>query len=153
VTTTTETRTTQVFRVFIRATPEQIWEAMTKSEFTRKYFYGSSTESTYEVGAPVLSHGEDGTLMRDGEVLESDPPRRLVTTWRSLWDEETAAEPPSRVTYEIEQTEPGVCQVTVIHDQLEKSPKTAGSIEGWTYILSGLKTLLETGQPLAQPGS
>jgi uncharacterized protein YndB with AHSA1/START domain len=147
--TMTEAQTTKVFRVFIRATPERIWEALTKTEFTSKYFYGTSVESTFEVGAPILSYGGDGTLQRDGEVLESDPPRKLVATWRSLWDAETAAEPPSRVSYEIEETEPGVCQVTVIHDRLDKSPKTAGSLDGWAYILSGLKTLLETGQPLA----
>ena len=148
MTTMTETQTTQVFRVFIRATPERIWEAITKTEFTQKYFYGTTVESSFEVGAPILSHGADGSLMRDGEVLESDPPRKLVTTWRSLWDPEIAAEPPSRVTFEIEPGEGGVCQVTVVHDQLEKSPRTAGSIDGWTYILSGLKTLLETGQPM-----
>ena len=147
MTTMTETQT-KVFRVFIRATPERIWEAMTKTEFTRKYVHGTSMETTYEIGAPILSHDETGALMRDGEVLECDPPRRLVTTWRSLWDPETAEEPPSRVTYEIEQTEPGVCQVTIIHDQLDKSPKTSAGIDGWTYILSGLKTLLETGRPL-----
>lgn len=145
----TETQTSKVFRVYIRATPERIWEALTKTEFTQKYFYGTSVESTYEVGAQILSYGRDGTLQRDGEVLESDPPRKLVTTWRALWDAECAAEPASRVTFEIEPTEPGICQVTVVHDQLEKSPKTAGSMDGWAYILSGLKTLLETGQPLA----
>jgi uncharacterized protein YndB with AHSA1/START domain len=149
VTTMTETQTMQVFRVFVRATPERIWEAITKTEFTQKYFYGTTVESTFEVGAPILSYGSDGTLMRDGEVLECDPPRKLVITWRSLWDQETAAEPPSRVAFEIEPGEGGVCQVTVVHDQLEKSPRTAGSIDGWTYILSGLKTLLETGQPMA----
>jgi uncharacterized protein YndB with AHSA1/START domain len=149
VTTMTETQTMQVFRVFVRATPERIWEAITKTEFSQKYFYGTTVESTFEVGAPILSYGSDGTLMRDGEVLECDPPRKLVITWRSLWDQETAAEPPSRVAFEIEPGEGGVCQVTVVHDQLEKSPRTAGSIDGWTYILSGLKTLLETGQPMA----
>jgi uncharacterized protein YndB with AHSA1/START domain len=148
VTTMTETQTSKVFRVYIGATPERIWEALTESEFTRKYFHRTSVESTFEVGAPLRSY-QDGKLVRDGEVLECDPPRRLVTTWRSLYDPELAGEPPSRVTFEIEETEPGVCQVTVIHDQLEKSPKTAANIEGWPYVLSGLKTLLETGRPLA----
>jgi uncharacterized protein YndB with AHSA1/START domain len=144
----TETQTSKVFRVYIRATPERIWEALTKTEFTQKYFHGTNVESTFEVGAQILSYGRDGTLQRDGEVLEFDPPRKLVTTWRSLWDPASAAEPPSRVTFEIEPTEPGICHVTVIHDQLEKSPVTAAGIEGWPYVLSGLKTLLETGQPL-----
>jgi uncharacterized protein YndB with AHSA1/START domain len=151
VTTMTETQTTKVSQVFIRATPERIWEAITNAEFTRKYFSGSSVESTFEVGAPIRSYGPNGNLVRDGEVLECDPPRLLVTTWRSLWDAEAAAEPPSRVTFEIEPSEraAGVCQVTVTHDQLEKSPKTAAVTQGWPYILSGLKTLLETGQPMA----
>jgi uncharacterized protein YndB with AHSA1/START domain len=148
VTTETGTRVSKVFRVYIRATPEQIWEALTKSEFTTKYFHGTSVESTYQVGAPIRSYRANGGPARDGEVLECDPPRRLVFTWRSLYDPELAAEPPSRVTYEVEEDEPGVCQVTVIHDRLEKSPKTADAIEGWSFILSGLKTLLETGKPL-----
>ena len=86
----------------------------------------------------------------DGEVLEADPPRRLVHTWRSLYDAEAAAEPHSRVTWEIERQEDGTALLTVVHDQLDESPKTAESVSGtgWIMVLSGLKTLLETGQPL-----
>ena len=82
-------------------------------------------------------------------MLESDPPRLLRHTWRALYDEETAAEQPSRVTWEIEPQDGGVTKLTVVHDQLEASPKTALNVAGgWMYILSGLKTLLETGEPL-----
>jgi uncharacterized protein YndB with AHSA1/START domain len=142
--------TTQVYAVFIRATPEQVWEAITKPEFTTRYFYGTAVESTFEPGAPYLSlSGDRQRTLVDGEVLESDPPRLLRHTWRSLYDEETAHEPHSRVTWEIEPQEGGVTKLTVVHDELEAAPKTAeGVAGGWMFVLSGLKTLLETGEPL-----
>ena len=148
--TTMTAQTTQVYSVFIRATPEQVWDAITKPEFTMRYFHGTRIESTFEPGAPYLSLAGDGdeTLV-DGEVLESDPPRMLKHTWRALYDPETASEPFSRVTWEIEAQEGGVTKLTVVHDQLEAAPKTAESVAGgWSYVLSGLKTLLETGEPL-----
>ena len=144
--TVTEVQTTQVFQVFIKATPEQIWEAITKPEFTEKYFFAARIEM--ENGRRV-SHGPDGSLWGDEAILEEDPPRRLVHGWRSLYDPELAEEEPSRVTWEIDPEDGGVCKLTVIHDQLEGAPKTAAHIAGWTYILSGLKTLLETGKPLS----
>jgi uncharacterized protein YndB with AHSA1/START domain len=148
--TTMTAQTTQVYSVFIRATPEQVWDAITKPEFTTRYFYGSRIESTFEPGAQYLSLAGDGNqTLVDGEILESEPPRLLRHTWRSLWDAETAGEEPSRVTWEIEAQEGGVTKLTVVHDQLEASPKTAeGVAGGWSYVLSGLKTLLETGEPL-----
>ena len=85
-------------------------------------------------------------MILDGEVVEADPPRRLVQTFRALWSEDMAAEPPSRVTWEIEVDEQGLTQVTVTHDRLDEAPHTAEAISGWHYILSGLKTLLETGR-------
>jgi uncharacterized protein YndB with AHSA1/START domain len=142
--------TVQVYTVFIKATPEQIWEAITKPEFTSRYFYGANVESTLERGTPFLGWSPDReTLWTDGEVLDSDPPRRLSYTWRALYDEETAGEEPSRVTWEIESQEGGISKLTVVHDQLAGAPKTAENVAGgWMYILSGLKTLLETGEPL-----
>ena len=148
--TTMTAQTTQVYSVFIRATPEQVWDAITKPEFTTRYFHGTRIESTFEPGAPSLRLAGDGdeTLV-DGEVLESDPPRMLKHTWRALYDPETASEPFSRVTWEIEPQEGGVTKLTVVHDQLDAAPKTAESVAGgWSYVLSGLKTLLETGEPL-----
>lgn len=142
----------QVYQVFIRATPEQIWEAITKPEFTARYFYGSPVETSGEAGAPIRHYAPDGTtLWGDDSILEADPPRRLIHTWRSLYDPELAAEPPSRVTWEIEALPDGVCKLTVVHDRLEDSPKTADRVaQGWMFIISGLKTLLETGRPLAE---
>ncbi len=150
MTTMTQIQTTQVYQVFIGATPEQIWDAITKPEFTSRYFYGSEIDSTFEPGAPYVSWApEREKVWVEGEVLESDPPRRLAHTWHSLYDEEQEREPASRVTWEIEPQEGGVTKLTVVHDQLEASPKTAeGVAGGWSYVLSGLKTLLETGRPL-----
>ncbi|HEY7149172.1 MAG TPA: SRPBCC family protein [Gaiellaceae bacterium] len=147
MTTMTE-QATQVYAVFIRATPEQVWDAITKPEFTTKYFHGTRIDSTFEPGTPYLSVAGSDTVV-DGEILESDPPKVLKHTWRALYDPEMGAEPHSRVTWEIEPQEGGVTKLTVTHDQLEASPKTAeGVAGGWEYILSGLKTLLETGKPL-----
>jgi uncharacterized protein YndB with AHSA1/START domain len=142
--------TTQVYSVFIRATPEQVWEGITSPEFTQRYFYGSVIESSYEPGAGYLGWSGDRTqLYVDGEVLEADPPRRLVTTWRAMYDPETAAEPHSRVSWQIEPAGEHVTKLTVVHDRLEEAPKTAANVAGgWSYVLSGLKTLLETGEPL-----
>jgi uncharacterized protein YndB with AHSA1/START domain len=139
--------TTQVYQVFIKATPDQIWEAITKPEFTEKYFYGQRIENTAD---RRTWHNADGSLVGDGSVDEWDPPKRLVHGWSSLYDPELAAEEPSRVTWEIEQRDDGVSLLTVTHDKLEGAPKTAASVAGpgWMMVLSGLKTLLETGEPL-----
>jgi uncharacterized protein YndB with AHSA1/START domain/DNA-binding transcriptional ArsR family regulator len=145
----------QVYQIFIRATPEQVWDAITKPEFTAQYFYGSRVETSGKSGAPIRHHSQDGTtLWGDDIIIESDPPRRLVHTWRSLYDPELAAEPSSRVTWELEPRPDGVTKLTVIHDELEKAPKTAAHVAGgWMFIISGLKTVLETGTALANRSS
>jgi uncharacterized protein YndB with AHSA1/START domain len=150
MTTMTE-QTVQVYAVFIRANAEQVWDAITKPEFTTKYFYGSVIDSSYEVGAPYTGWSTDRSQQYvDGEVIEASPPSRLVTSWRAMYDDETAAEPYSRVTWELEPAGEGVTKLTVVHDQLEQSPKTAANVAGgWSFVLSGLKTLLETGEPLS----
>lgn len=147
MTTTTEIKTTQVFQVFIKATPEQIWEAITTPEFTEKYFYGARIETD---SSHRRSFSPEGDVWGEDKVLEFDPPRRLVHGWLSKYDPELASEDPSRVTWEIEPQEGGYALLTVTHDQLEGAPKTAASVAGagWMMVLSGLKTLLETGEPL-----
>ena len=149
MTTMTE-QATQVYSVFIRATPEQVWDGITKPEFTTRYFHGTKIDSTFEPGTPYLSvAGEGDDTLVEGEIIESDPPRMLKHTWHALFDPDQAAESFSRVTWEIEPQEGGVTKLTVTHDQLEAAPKTAASVAGgWSYVLSGLKTLLETGEPL-----
>jgi uncharacterized protein YndB with AHSA1/START domain len=148
VTTTTDPLTTQVYQVFIKATPERIWEAITTPEFTAKYFHGARITMT---DGRYVAYGPNGELWGDDEVIEWDPPRRLVHGWRSLYDEEMAKEATSRVTWEIEPQDDGTCLLTAVHDRLEGAPKTARSVSGpgWMRVLSGLKTLLETGESLA----
>jgi uncharacterized protein YndB with AHSA1/START domain/DNA-binding transcriptional ArsR family regulator len=145
---TTVATTTQVYQVFIRTTPEAIWDAITRPEFTAKYFHGARVEADSH---RYLSRGPDGSLWLDGAVYEFDPPRRLVHEWQSRYDPELVAEGSSRVTYDIEPQAGGFCKLTLTHDRLENAPKTASSVggAGWMFILSGLKTLLETGEPLA----
>jgi len=144
---TTTAQTTQVYQVFIRATPEQIWDAITKPEFTRRYFHGANLENTPE---RHYSTGPNGDVWGDSATREWDPPRRLVHGWRSLYNDELAREQESRVTWEIEPKDGGYCLLTVVHDELEGAPRTAESVAGpgWMMVLSGLKTLLETGEPL-----
>ena len=140
-------QTTQVYQVFIKATPEAIWDAITKPEFTARYFYGARIENTAERHRAL---SPDGDVWGDSPTFEYEPPRRLVHEWQSLYDPELAAEEPSRVSWEIEPQDGGYCKLTVVHDRLEASPKTAESVSGagWMMVLSGLKTLLETGDVL-----
>jgi uncharacterized protein YndB with AHSA1/START domain len=148
--TTTEltATTTQVYQLFIRATPEAIWEAITAPEFTERYFYGVRIETSSE---RRITHAYDGSdTYGEDPVFEWDPPRRLVHGWHSKWNPELSAEKPSRVSWEIDPRDDDTCLLTVVHDQLEGAPKTAESVSGpgWMMVLSGLKTLLETGEPL-----
>ena len=98
-----------------------------------------------------LSHGPDGSVWGDGPALEFDPARRLVHEWRSLYDPDLADESPSRVTGEIEPVDGGVCKLTLTHDKLDGAPKTAASVggAGWRFVLSGLKTVVETGRSMS----
>ena len=139
--------TTQVFTIFIRATPEQLWDAITRPEFTVGYFHGSRITITSERRASLAP---DGSVRGDTAVEVFDPRRRLVHGWRSLYDPAMAQEPESRVAWEIEPGNGGVCKLTLTHDRLEGAPRTAQEVSGagWMGVLSGLKTLLETGQPL-----
>ena len=139
---------TQVYQVFIKATPEQIWEAITTPEFTQRYFHGARITVTRD---GYRSLGPSGAVWGDAAVLEFDPPHRLVHGWDSLYSDELAQESTSRVTWEIEPQLGAYCLLTVTHDELQNSPKTARSVagQGWMMVLSGLKTLLETGEPLA----
>ena len=141
---TVTAQSTQVYSIVIKATPEQVWDAITKPEFTQQYFYGAQIEVRDDRRFCAI-----GDFAWDEEVLESDPPRRLVHGWDSGYDPEMAAEDTSRVTWEIAPMDGGLTALTVVHDQLEGAPKTAANVAGgWMYILSGLKTLLETGKPL-----
>ena len=164
--TTMTATTTQVYRIFIKATPEAIWEAITTPEWTQRYGYGGLPEydlrpgATYQVrpSEPMASVPGVPEVIIDGEILEADPPRRLSMTWRMLMDPDMAAEGPTRLTYEIEEIEGSATKLTVIHE-LENAPRLAaivagqgeaeGAGGGWAWILSDLKSLLETGSRLS----
>ena len=169
MTTDTDTRTTtQVYRVYIKAPPQAVWDAITKPEWTERYGYGSRVEYDLRPGGRYrafpteamkaaraeMGGGPTPDVIVDGEVIEADPPHRLVQTWRMLMDPGTTAEGFTRLTYEIVESRPGVSKLTLTHE-LEGAPRLAtfvgGDMEsigaggGWAEALSDLKTLLETG--------
>lgn len=151
MTASTETAS-QVYQVYIKAPAERVWEMIATPEMVGRFFQGAQLEGSYEVGNRVRTWAPDrSALWGDNEVLECDPPRKLVHTWRSLYDPEMATEPESRVSWEIEDLPGGYSRLTLVHDRLEGAPKTAASIGGWTYYLSNLKTVLETGESLPPP--
>jgi uncharacterized protein YndB with AHSA1/START domain len=161
-TATEKSVTTQVYRVFIKATPQAIWEAITKPEWTQKYGYACPTEYDLRPGGtfrafasePMKAHGVPDVIIV-GEIIESDPPRKLVQTWHPIWDPASAAEAVTRLTYEIDADRNGMTRLTVTHD-VTGAPLTARMVSGevqeagggWNWILSDLKTLLETGKSL-----
>jgi uncharacterized protein YndB with AHSA1/START domain/DNA-binding MarR family transcriptional regulator len=136
-----------VYEIFIRTTPEKLWRALTEPEFTRQYFHGTEIRSKLKKGEPFLSTTPDGKKMVDGDVLECDPPNKLVHTWRVHWDPALSKEL-SKVSYSIEQHGEN-CKLTIVHE-VEEAPLTAAQVKGgWLIIISSLKTLLETGKPLS----
>ena len=154
-TTAQEVQTTQVYQVFIKATPEQIWDGITRPEYVDRYYHGCRLEAPLQSGGRWVGHSPDlAKVWIDSEILEFDPPYRLRHGWRALYDDELALEGESRVTWEIEPQDDGTTLLTLVHDRLEHSPKTAAAVSGpgWMRVLSGLKTLLETGDPLIDYG-
>jgi uncharacterized protein YndB with AHSA1/START domain len=144
--------TVHIYEIFINATPERVWQALTDPEFTEQYFHRTRFESTFEPGAGHRFVMPDGTDGVDGIVEECDPPHRLVITWRVLYDTAMAAEPPGRVEWKlVPATEDrSVTRVTLRHGDLALSPLTRAHVRlGWVEIIDSLKTLLETGRPLA----
>jgi uncharacterized protein YndB with AHSA1/START domain len=137
-----------VYEVYIRTTPEKLWEAITRPEMTRQYFYGTEARSDWKVGSAVRHVGADGETKLDGKVLEFDPPRRLVTTFCAVHDADAKKDRPSRVTWEIV-PRGEVCLLTLTHDDFDGVTATYKQVGmGWNPVLSGLKTLVETGKPL-----
>ena len=142
----------KVFEIYIRTTPERLWEAITDPEIRSKYNFGSRQTSDWTPGSRYeMTHpGADG-LLGEGENLEVDPPRRLVQSMTALWSDEVKSEGTTRVTWEIEPVGDS-CRLTVTHDQLREGANDE-LYGGWPMILSGLKTWLETGELLTTPGS
>jgi uncharacterized protein YndB with AHSA1/START domain len=166
--TSTVTQTVQIHRVYIKATPQAIWDAITKPEWTLRYGYGGNFDSDLRPGRPFKLLTDDNMkkagvemgydvpdVAIDGEVIESDPPHKLVLTWRMAMDPGLAEEGFTRLTYEIKELDGGYTKLTLIHD-LTGAPQLAATVGGeldetqagggWPWVLSDLKTLLETGK-------
>ena len=145
-----ETPMEKVYEIYIRTTPELLWHAITDPEIRRKYNFGAAPETDWTPGTHYVmaAPGAPGPLA-EGDVLEVDPPRRLVHTMTALWDPDVTAEGASRVTWEIEQVGDS-CRLLVTHDQLREGANDQ-LFGGWPMILSGLKTWLETGRAAHHP--
>jgi len=142
----------KIFEIYIRTTPERLWEAITDPGIRSKYNFGAKVSSDWTPGARLeMSHPGAPGLLGEGEVLEADPPRRLVHTMAALWSEEVKSEGTSRVSWDIEPVGDS-CRLTLTHDQLRDGANDE-IYGGWPMILSGLKTWLETGELLTTPGS
>jgi uncharacterized protein YndB with AHSA1/START domain len=157
--------TTQVYQVWIKATPEAVWQAITSPEWTDRYGYGGvpeygdltpGTKYVVNAGAGMQAAGVSGPIV-DGEILEADPPKRFVQTWRMLMDDALMAEGFTTLTYDITPQDGGITRLTVTHD-LTNAPLNASMVAGdgedqgagggWAWVLSDLKSLLETGAPM-----
>ncbi len=149
--TTLEANMEKVFEIYIKTTPERLWEAITSSEMRAKYTFGAQVTSDWTAGGQYRQGTPDGRILGEGENLEVDPPRRLVQNMRALWGDDVRAEGTSRITWEIKPVGDS-CHLTVTHDQLREGANEQ-LYGGWPMILSGLKTLLETGELLTTPGS
>jgi uncharacterized protein YndB with AHSA1/START domain len=146
----------KVFEIYIKTTPERLWEAITDDEMGRKYRFGVAVASDWKPGSPYHGNaGPDtvapGMAIFEGENLEVDPPRRLVQSFRALWSDEVKSEGTSRVTTVIEPIGDS-CRLTITHAELPEGAREE-LYGGWPQILSGLKTLVETGESLTTPGS
>ncbi len=140
----------KVFEIYIKTTPERLWHAITDTEMRRKYTFGAVVTSDWVQGSRYEGRGH-GNLIFEGENLEINPPRRLVQSFRAVWGEDVKGEGTSRVTWEIEPIGDS-CRLTVTHDQLRDGANNQ-LYGGWPMILSGIKTLLESGEMLTTPGS
>ena len=150
--TTLENTMEKIYEIYIRTTPERLWAAITDGDVRGKFQFGIRVDSDWTPGSRLeMTHGNAPGLLAEGEILEVDPPHRLVQTMVSMWNDEVKQEGSTRITWEIEPVGDS-CHLTVTHDQL-RDGANAQIYGGWPMILSGLKTWLETGDVLTTPGS
>ena len=138
-----------VYTIYIASTPEKVWQALTTAEFSRKYFSGFAIEADLRTGGAFIARAPDGSVHIRGEVFECDPPRRLTITWNVNWPALVEKLGPTLVTYEIEPAGDAI-RLTLLqsHDRVIDDDILSGGRQGWPAILSSLKSLLETGEPL-----
>jgi uncharacterized protein YndB with AHSA1/START domain len=144
----------KIYEIYIRTTPERLWTAITDPDIRAKYNFGARADVDWQPGTRFeFGHPSAPALLGEGEILEVDPPRKLVYTMTALWSEDVKSEGPSRVTWEIAQVaDSDSCRLVVTHDQLREGANEE-LYGGWPMILSGLKTWLESGELLTTPGS
>lgn len=130
---------------------ERVWNALTDPAVTERYFYGSRVQSRFEKG-DAIDYSAGGMKVVEGRITAIEPGKKLVVSQRALWDESVAKDPASQVSWELAKLGPSTTKLTLVHDGLDaKSATCVQSNDGWPVILSGLKTLLETGKPLEMP--
>jgi uncharacterized protein YndB with AHSA1/START domain len=138
---------TFIYVTYIRTTPQALWSALTSPEFTKQYWFGVSAQSDWKAGSPWQLVFADGRIADTGEIVEADPPRRIVIKWRNEFRPELKAEGYSRCTMDLEQTSDSAVKLTITHSiELENSKLIEAVSGGWPTILSNLKSLLETGE-------
>ena len=141
--------TKHVYQIFIKASPDEVWEAIVEPSWTRRYFHGTAFDSPPVKGEPYRTTIADGRPAVDGVIEELDAPNRLVMTWHVLYDAAMSEEPPSRVEWIVEPMGEGLTRLRLEHGDLARSPLTWASVKyGWEYVLDGLKTVIETGESL-----
>ena len=138
------------YDIYIGAPARKVWKGLVDAEFTKHYVYGTRLESKLEKGSPYAYVGDGDFRVVDGEILDIEPEKRLVMSWKAHWDDSVAKDRASRVSYELSATGPSTTRLHVVHDRFDGETATySGSVDGWPLMLSSLKSLLETGKPLA----
>ena len=140
-----------IYKTYIRATADAVWDAITNPEMTVQYFYGTQVDSTWEVGSPMNYNYPDGTPASDGHILSIDPPKRIEFMFHALWDEDLKAEGPVREVWALAELN-GMVELTIeLYDVAEDSKTFTEFASGFPYIIAGMKSLLETGEALPSP--
>ena len=138
------------YDIYVGAPAGQVWRGIVDGEMTKYYVYGTRLESELIKGAPYAYVGDGNFKVVDGEIIEIEPEKRLVMSWRAHWDASVEQDRPSRVAYELSAVGPSTTRLHIVHDDFDGPTATyAGSVEGWPLMLSSLKSLVETGKPLA----
>jgi len=138
-----------VYQTYIKTTPDRLWSAITDGDQTNRYYYGTAVKSDWEQGSPLVYTYPDGRVAANGKVLAVDPRKSVTMEFNAVWDEAIAAEPPVRMTWAIEPMGE-TCRLTVTTEDIVPGSATAGQFEGGVvFIVSGLKSLLETGESIA----
>jgi uncharacterized protein YndB with AHSA1/START domain len=138
------------YDIYIGAPIAKVWKGIVDGDMTKHYVYGTRLETKLRKGAPYAYVGDGDFKVVDGEILEIEPEKRLVMSWKAHWDDSVTKDRPSRVSYELSANGSSTTRLHLVHDDFDgQTPTYSGSVDGWPLMLSSLKSLLETGEPLA----